>query len=124
MAPSSRAHGSITASTLRGRRAPISSAAFFEELFNGGGIFLQHIGADDRDAGDERTAVIELIPLIGEAERDAELVVLHHSGGDERLRQHSDGVIGLGKCSGDLGRFGFILDGHVGLGIDTFSRRM
>lgn len=29
------------------------------------------------------------------------------------------GVIGLGKRCGDLGRFGFILDGYVGLGIDT-----
>jgi len=86
---------------------------FLEERVHRGRVLLGKRAAHEADAGDHRAAVAELLPLVGQAQRDARARVLHKHRRHIGLREHRDRRRVVEHRRGDLGGLRLVLDVDV-----------
>ena len=90
-----------------------------QERVHRGGVLLDGLTAGDDNAGDERGAAAQLVPLSRQVERHAQAVDLALGDGDEGLGQQGDGRLIARERRDALAVLILPVDGHVVIGVDA-----
>ena len=80
---------------------------------------LDKVTAGDDHAGDERGAIVQLIPLLGEVERHAQTVDFALRDGDKGLGQQGDARLTACQRRDAFAVLALPVERHVGVGVDA-----
>ena len=80
---------------------------------------LDKVTAGDDHAGDERGAIVQLIPFCGEVERHAQTVDFALCDGNKGLGQQGDARLTARQCRDAFAVLALPVERHVGVGVDA-----